>query len=82
MDGTRAADIDYLRGILNDPAESDLHKRQARRTYQRIMQKINDPMIRRHRERLVRATRAGDVDEVEKISTELSDYELRKYGPS
>lgn len=80
MDGTRTSDLAVLHGVLNNPDESAIHKRQATRAIASIRRKINDPKIRALRERLVKAQAAGDVPIVDKISSELHEYEQRTYG--
>lgn len=80
MDGTRSSDLVVLHGVLNNPDESEAHKRQAAKAITRIKRKMNDPFITSTRSRLVKAQRAGDVAEVEKMSSELAEYERRTYG--
>lgn len=80
MDGTRHADIDHLTMVIHNPDESELHKRQAHRALKRIKQTMRDPFIKGQRERLIKAQRAADTAEVEKISASLQAYSTSKYG--
>jgi hypothetical protein len=82
MDEGRYHDFNKLTAVLNNPAESARHKRQASRALAKIKLKMNDPFIKSERARLIRAQQAGDVDEAGKISDSISDYETRKYGRS
>lgn len=80
MDESRLHDMAKLTAVLNDPAEPSRRKRMARRAIERIKQKVHDPYLKKHRERLIKASRAGDADEVEKISDLIHDYSMRTYG--
>lgn len=80
MDQGRFHDMEQLTMVLHNPDESALHKRQAHRALEKIKSKMRDPFIHSQRERLIKATQAGDVDEVDKISEIISDYEIRTYG--
>jgi hypothetical protein len=80
MDGSRYADLNRLQAVLDDPNETYLHKKQAYRTKERILQKLRDPVLKKQRQRLILAHRADDVAEVEKISELLQEYEARTYG--
>jgi len=80
MDGTRIHDIAVLTKVLNDPDESALHKRQAQGSLRRIYATLRDPVIKKERERLIRAQIAGDSDEAEKISNLIYQHSMRTYG--
>lgn len=80
MDESRQYDMAKLTAVLNDPDESERHKRQARRAMDRIKQKANDPELKKQRERLIKAQRANDSNEIEKISDLIHDYSMRTYG--
>ncbi len=80
MDESRMHDMAKLTAVLNDPAEPVRRKRMARRAMERIKQKANDRYLRSQRERLINASRAGDADEVEKLSDLIHDYSMRTYG--
>lgn len=80
MDEGRFHDLKQLHAVLNNPHESELHKRQARRAISKIQKVARDPQIRSARERLIRAQRAGDHDAVEKIGESVIDVQRRKYG--
>lgn len=80
MDAGRYRDLDRLTMVLHNPDESEHHKRQAARSIERIKQQMHDPNIKRLRERLIRAQRASDAYESEKISDELSAYMKRTYS--
>ncbi len=80
MDQGRMHDLKQLHAVLNDPRESELHKRQARRAIGKIQKVARDPHIARERERLIKAQRANDHDEAEKIGDNIMRYQGRKYG--
>jgi hypothetical protein len=80
MDEGRSNDLDHLTMVLHNPDETARHKRQARRAIDRIKKQMQDPTIKRLRERLIRAQQASDTVEAEKISNELQDYMKRTYG--
>jgi hypothetical protein len=80
VDGTRIDDLDRLQHVLDDPNESELHKRQATRAMGRIKLKMRDPVIKAQRERLVRAAQANDNDAMERIGEQLFEYEQRTFG--
>lgn len=79
MDGTREADLERLHRIMHDPEESDRHKRQAHRAFQKIRKVASDPFITAERARLIRANQAGDAEAAKKISLTLADYQNRHY---
>lgn len=80
MDSGRQHDLQVLNRVLNDPSESELHKRQARSSIRKIEVVARDPKIRGLRERLIKAHRAGDADAAEKIGVEIRRYQGSKYG--
>lgn len=80
MDSGRKHDLEVLNRVLNDPAESDLHKRQARLAISKIQRVARDPVIASARERLIKAHRANDTVEAEKIGSYIREYQGRKYG--
>lgn len=80
MDEGRFHDLNQLTMVIHNPDESALHKRQAHRSLDKIKSTLKDKTLQRERQRLVRATQAGDVDEVEKISEIIREHMLRTYG--
>lgn len=80
MDESRLHDMAKLTVVLKDPAEPVRRKRMARRAIERIQQKAHDRYLQKSRERLINASRAGDADEVEKLSDLIHDYSMRTYG--
>lgn len=80
MDSGRQHDLQTLHGVLNNPNETERHKRQARNSIKKIELVARDPKIRSLRERLIKAHRANDQDAAEKIGSEIRSYQGSKYG--
>lgn len=77
MDGSRDLDLAELHKVREDPSRPPDQRRRADRTMSRIKQQMADPFIKRERQRLIAASRASDVIEVEKISAKLTAYQHR-----
>jgi len=67
MDQGRIKDLDQLTMVIHNPDESALHKRQAHRSIARIKALMRDKKLQNERERLIRATQAGDVVKSKKL---------------
>jgi len=82
VDLSREADLIQLNQVINDQTDKYTYhqKRRARRTTSKILKKIHDPYLKDTRMRLIRATRANDIAEINKISDTLQEYERRTYG--
>lgn len=77
IDIGRKQDMQVLMLSVNDEREPLARRRKAYRTMQSIRRKMSDQHILRLRLRLIAASRADDVVQVEKISGRIEDYERR-----
>lgn len=79
FDMGRQADLRVIDDKLHDKQTTRRGKRYLERSRAAIMRQKNDPYVRKLRSRLLNATRANDVDEVNKIQEQLHSYD-RNHG--
>lgn len=78
MDNSRDADLKALYERFNDPTISRAKRIAAHRAFESIQAKVKDRTLVRMRERLVKAHRANDTEEIEKIEQLVREYSRRK----
>lgn len=81
-DNSREPDMYHLHAVVNDETATVANRARARRTMELIQRQMRDDKLIRQRERLIKATKAGAVEESKKISEWLNEYMFRKYGIS
>lgn len=79
IDLGRKKDMEILMLMVNDQGSHITKRRQAYRTMQSIKRKMNDPTITKLRLRLIAASLNNDVDESDKLSERIQDYERKHY---
>jgi hypothetical protein len=70
----RAGELARLNNDRNDPKLSKFVRQQADKAHQKIVNQLKDRKLMGLRERLIRATQAGDQYEARKIETEMRAY--------
>lgn len=77
MDSSREADLSALHKRFQDTDLPMGTRQQAYRTFQTIQSQVKDKGLNELRHRLIRAHRANDVHEAEKIEQQLKEYSYR-----
>lgn len=77
MDSSRDADLSALHNRFSDTSLPMWKRTQAYRTFQNIQRQLNDKGLAELRHRLIRAHRADDLHEAEKIEQQLKEYSYR-----
>lgn len=80
MDNSRDGDLRLLSERMNNRALTPLIRYKAERTRSKIIDKLKDEKVRSMRDMLIKALRDGNIEEVDKISLRIREYEYRKYG--
>lgn len=71
---TRAGELAKLNRDRNNPDLPKFVRLQADRAHAKITEQLKDRKLNEFRERLIRATRAGDQKEARKIELQIRDY--------
>lgn len=74
IDSSRIQDLIQLKEWMEDDKFSIDRRRMFKRTYDKIKGQLHDKKLATMRERLMRATRAGDKLEMWKITNQIKDY--------
>lgn len=76
----RLTTLQKLDKVRNDPHKHKYRRMQADRAIKRIVAQLHDRALMRLRERLIRATVAGDLTAVWKIENQIRAYEGQYEG--
>ncbi len=74
VDSSRAKDLSLLKSWMNDPSYGLARRKMFFRTFQRIQSQLHDKHLAMMRERLIKATKAEDSKEMQKITNQIKDY--------
>lgn len=75
----RYTTLERLRKVRDDPLKHPFHRWQADQSIGRILRQLESRPLMRLRERLIKATRAGDYHESWKIELLMRDYEYKHH---
>ena len=70
----RAGELERLNRDRNNPKLPHIVRDRADRAYAKIVEQMKDKKLMSMRERLINATRAGDMDAARKIQLQMRDY--------
>lgn len=70
----RDGELKRLNNDRNDPTLSRFTRKQADKAHSKIVAQLKDHKLMGMRERLIKATKAGDPYEAKKIETEMRAY--------
>lgn len=70
----RAGELDRLNRDRNDPKLPKFVRQQADKAHAKIVEQLKDKKLMRMRERLIKATQAGDQHETDKIQKQMREY--------
>lgn len=73
----RTGDLTRLNRDRNNPALSGFVRLQADKAHAKIVRQLKDKTLMRMRERLIYATRAGDMTEARKIEIAMHAHEKK-----
>lgn len=71
----REGDLAKLNAARNNPSLSRFQRRQADESHKAIVEQLKDKKLMGMRERLIRAARAGDDYESDKIQRQMRAYQ-------
>jgi hypothetical protein len=71
----RLTTLNRLKAVRDDPKKHKFHRLQADQAIARIKEQMKDRTLLGMRERLIKATRAGDLHEVYKIECSIRAHE-------
>lgn len=71
----RTGDLAKLNKDRNNPALPKFVRLQADKAHAKIVDQLKDKRLMRMRERLINATRAGDLNEATKIQRQMKAYQ-------
>lgn len=71
----REAQLRQLKKVINDPNKPKFVRHRADQAYKKIVEQLRDPKLMALRERLIKATRAGDGRATDKITKLIREYE-------
>lgn len=78
MDNSREHDLWILSRRMNDAMRPLWARKSAYRAYTKILDEMSDRKLVELRHRLIRANRASDINEAEKIELQIRDYVKQK----
>ncbi len=76
----RLTTLHKLKAVRDDPSKPKFSRLQADQSISRITKQLKDSGLMRMRERLIRASQAGDLTEVHKIENTMKAYEKQYAG--